>query len=154
MTLEGYRSELTALRDQLKSGLSDTAHEPSTTEGPSVSELAERIKALKAANSIDGTPQRVRQNHSTAEEPITARIRRRTETDHTSDQPVDADASSTLAFLGPESTTLAVAANKTLRGASSCNNSTTRNGDVKPDVTFHERLEVERRGMQPKPSLS
>jgi hypothetical protein len=47
--------------------------------GPSVSELAKRMKALKAANSIDATPQRVRQKHSTAEEPITPRIRRRTE---------------------------------------------------------------------------
>ena len=47
--------------------------------GPSVSELAEQIKALKAAHSIEATPQRVRQKQSTAEEPVTARIRRRTE---------------------------------------------------------------------------
>ena len=47
--------------------------------GPSVSELAEKIKALKAAHSIEATPQRVRQKHSSAEEPVTARIRRRTE---------------------------------------------------------------------------
>ena len=72
-------SELTTLRDQLKAGLSATVHNPSQAVGPSVLELADRIKALKAGNTIDTTPQRPRQNHATAEEPITARIRRRTE---------------------------------------------------------------------------
>jgi len=74
-----YLSELTSLRDQLKAGLSGAAHQPDNEEGPSVSELAEKIKTLKAANSIEATPQRVRQKHSSAEEPVTARIRRRTE---------------------------------------------------------------------------
>ena len=53
-------------------------------------DLAEKIKALKAANSIEATPQRARQKHSTAEEPITARIRRRQEAGAT-DQSVDAE---------------------------------------------------------------
>ena len=76
-TLDAYLAELTTLRDQLKAGLSATAHEPGKEQGPSVSELAERIKAMKAANSVEATPQRVGQKQSTAEEPITARIRRR-----------------------------------------------------------------------------
>ena len=59
-TLETYLLELTALRDQLKAGLSSTAHQPDKAEGPSVSEIAERIKAMKAANSIEATPQRAR----------------------------------------------------------------------------------------------
>jgi hypothetical protein len=87
-TLDAYLSELTALRDQLKAGLSGMAHEPGK-EGPSVSELAERIKALKAAHSIDATPQRARQKHSSAEEPVTARIRRRTEALPVADQAVE-----------------------------------------------------------------
>src|ERR1700694_5053254 len=41
---------------------------------PSVPDLAERIKTLKAAHSIEATPQRVRQKHSSAEEPVTAHI--------------------------------------------------------------------------------
>jgi hypothetical protein len=45
------------------------------------SELAERIKALKAATTIDATPERLgKRCTSVAEEPVTARIRRRTET--------------------------------------------------------------------------
>ncbi len=76
---EGYLAELTTLRDQLKAGLSGAAQEPGKQEGPSMSELAERIKAIKAANTIEVTPQRDRQKHSAAAEPITARIRRRTE---------------------------------------------------------------------------
>ena len=75
--LEEYHSQLTALRDQLKAGLSGTASESSHGEGPSVSELAERIKVLKSAQSIDATPQRTRNLVSTAEEPVTTRIRRR-----------------------------------------------------------------------------
>src|SRR3984893_10345442 len=57
--LDAYLSELTALRDQLKAGLSATAQVQGDEAGPSLSELAERIKALKAAHSIDATPQRV-----------------------------------------------------------------------------------------------
>jgi hypothetical protein len=76
-----YLSELTTLRDQLKAGLSGAAQEPGKQEGPSVSELAERIKALKSTNTMEATPQRDRQKQSSAEEPSTARIRRRTAAD-------------------------------------------------------------------------
>jgi N12 class adenine-specific DNA methylase len=76
---DAYLSELTSLRDQLKAGLSGAANQPESGEGPSISELAEKIKALKASHTIEATPQRVRQKHSTAEEPVTARIRRRKE---------------------------------------------------------------------------
>lgn len=78
-THEAYLSELTGLRDQLKAGLSAPAHQPDSDAGPSASKLADKIKKLKAANTIEATPQRARQKHSTAEEPITARIRRRQE---------------------------------------------------------------------------
>ena len=56
---DAYLTELTALRDQLKAGLSATAHQPDNEEGPSASDLAEKIKALKAANTIEAMPQRV-----------------------------------------------------------------------------------------------
>jgi hypothetical protein len=83
-------AELTALCDQLKTGLSGAAHEPGTDDGPSLPVLAEHIKALKAANTIEAAPQRVRQKHLSAEEPITARIRRRTNTIPASGHAVDA----------------------------------------------------------------
>jgi hypothetical protein len=70
--------ELATLRDQLKSGLSGATPEPGSEPPPAVSELAERIKALKAKNTIETTPERVGKRHSAAEEPVTARIRRRT----------------------------------------------------------------------------
>ena len=74
-----YLTELTELRDQLKAGLSGTGHESADEKGPAAIELAERIKALKAANTIESTPQRARQKQAVAEEPVTARIRRRQE---------------------------------------------------------------------------
>jgi len=76
---EVYLSELTGLRDQLKAGLSAGYHEPDDQKGPSASELACRIKALKAANTIEAAPQRVQRKQAAVEEPITARIRRRQE---------------------------------------------------------------------------
>ena len=87
---DAYLTELTGLRDQLKAGLSASSHQADKEEGPSASDLAEKIKALKAANSIEATPQRARQKHSTAEEPITARIRRRQEAGAT-DQSVEVE---------------------------------------------------------------
>ncbi len=77
---DAYLSELTTLRDQLKSCLSGTTPGPGTQPQPSASELAEQIKALKAAHTIEATPERAGIRHTCAEEPVTARIRRRTET--------------------------------------------------------------------------
>jgi hypothetical protein len=74
---DSYLSELTSLRDQLKGKLSASGQPSDDDEGPSTSELAGKIKALKAANTIEAAPERARQKHSTTEEPITVRIRRR-----------------------------------------------------------------------------
>ena len=74
-----YVSELAALRDQLKAGLSGATPEPGAEAGPTVAELAARIKGLKATHSIESTPERVGQRCPSAEEPVTARIRRRVE---------------------------------------------------------------------------
>jgi hypothetical protein len=76
---DSYMSTLTALRHQLKLGLSGGTSEPADQPQPSVSELAERIKALKASHTIEGTPQRVRNRRASAEQPVTARIRGRAE---------------------------------------------------------------------------
>jgi len=74
---ETYLSELTSLRDQLKAKLSASGQ--ASEDGPTTSELAEHIKTLREANTIEATPQRTERKQSTAEEPITARIRRRQE---------------------------------------------------------------------------
>jgi len=85
---------LTTLCDHLKAGLSGATPQPGREPGPRVSELAERIKALKAAHSIEATPQGVRQKQSTAEEPVTARIRRRTEALPAADPVIESGAAS------------------------------------------------------------
>ncbi len=74
---DGYHSELTVLRDQLKAGLSGRTPEPDSESPLTLSELASRFKALKGTHTIDATPQRTERHHSDAEEPVTARIRRR-----------------------------------------------------------------------------
>jgi N12 class adenine-specific DNA methylase len=70
---ERYLSELTALRDKLKVGLSG---EPKEGE-PTAAELAERIKTLRASVTVEPAPQRTAKRQTAAEEPVTARIRRR-----------------------------------------------------------------------------
>jgi hypothetical protein len=91
-THEGYLSELLSLRDQLKAGLAGAAQKERKENGPSVSELAGRIKMLKAAHSVGATPERVRQKHFSSEEPVTARIRRKTEALLVPDRPSKPDA--------------------------------------------------------------
>lgn len=77
-THTAYVAELTQLRDQLKIGLSGVPPEQGAAPIPPVSELAERIKSLKAAHNIEPAPQRLSpRTAATAEEPVTARIRRR-----------------------------------------------------------------------------
>jgi hypothetical protein len=131
---DAYLSELTSLRDQLKAGLSGATHHSDNEEGPSVSELAERIKALKAANSIEATPQRVRQKHSSAEEPVTARIRRKSEALPVSSiviQPEDAVSSP---------------------GTPADHTGTGRNSARKPQMMFQERIAMELKGKDQEPT--
>jgi hypothetical protein len=121
---DAYLTELTAFRDQLKIGLSATAQMQDDDAGPSVSELAEKIKALKAAHSIESTPQRVRQKQSTAEEPVTARIRRRTEAIPASGEATQPDAASPAGESVPPASR--------------------ENSSNKPQMTFQERIAMER----------
>ncbi len=78
---EAYLTELTELRDRLKDSLSN-APAPEGEGRPSAAELAERIKALKAAHTIEAAPRRTLERlASVAEEPVTARARRRIRAD-------------------------------------------------------------------------
>jgi hypothetical protein len=74
---DAYLTELTALRDQLKLDLSAAPPEQGAASPPQAAELAERIKSLKATHTIEATPQRTGTRRASAEEPVTARIRRR-----------------------------------------------------------------------------
>ena len=69
-------TELTGLRDRLKAALTGAER----TEGePSAAEVAERIKALRARNTVEAAPERTAKRQVAGEEPVTARIRRRAE---------------------------------------------------------------------------
>ena len=155
---DGYLSELTALRDQLKAGLSGKTPEPGSEPPPSVSELAARIKALKAAHNIEATPQRVRQKQSSAEEPITARIRRRTKAVSVSDPAIQPDAPEPTAETSPpaESTDHANAEDRTLPEIAHDHAGISRHAATKPHMTFQQRLAMERRhaGPRAKPALT
>ena len=74
-----YLSGLTSLRDQLRAGLSGAPAEPGTEGQQTVAELAEQIKTLRSAHTIEAAPARVGKRRASAEEPVTARIRRRAE---------------------------------------------------------------------------
>ncbi|MEX2120217.1 MAG: hypothetical protein WD847_11540 [Pirellulales bacterium] len=135
---------MTGLRDQLKAKLSATGHGSDEGEGTGAFELAERIKARKAANSVEATPQRVRQKHSSAEEPVTSRIRRRTEASNPTILP---DAAASAAGTSPprESVAQAIPEDLTPSAPSSELPGTTRNSSIKSEMTFQERIAMERR---------
>ena len=152
---DAYMSELTALRDQLKAGLSGAAQEPGKVVGLSISELAERIKSLKAANTIEATPQRDRQKRSSAEEPITARIRRRSGVGH------ESEAISMPGHLSSQAGMSTQAASEAHKDAERQSNPRSTSAippssyesTAKPQMTFQERLERERRRKDPEPRL-
>ena|ERR1019366_7428298 len=75
---EDYLKDLTKLRDELKAGLAGGVPEEGK-EKPSVAELADKIKQLRAANTVEASPQRTAKRQVSAEMPVTARIRCRTE---------------------------------------------------------------------------
>jgi hypothetical protein len=71
---ESFVRELADLRDQLKLMLSEYPPEGSKP----VAELAERIKALREANTVEAAPKRTGARKAVrAERPVTARIRAR-----------------------------------------------------------------------------
>ncbi|HVX12067.1 MAG TPA: DEAD/DEAH box helicase family protein [Pirellulales bacterium] len=75
---ENYLSQLTHLRNCLKAVLSNEAVEEGAEAHPPAHELADRIKALKAANTIDATAERTgTRGPIAAVEPVTTRIRHR-----------------------------------------------------------------------------
>lgn len=76
---ESYLRELTELRDQLKAGLS--ANPPEGT--PPTAEVAEKIKALKASNTVDAPAPARAERKMDAEEPVTRRIMRQREEEPT-----------------------------------------------------------------------
>jgi N12 class adenine-specific DNA methylase len=77
---EAYLAELTQLRDRLRAGLAGGDHAGGGNgQVVPVADLAERIKALKAAHSVETAPQRSAGRRVSAEEPVTARIRRKAE---------------------------------------------------------------------------
>ncbi len=73
---EGYLVELAALRDRLKIGLSAPQE---GDKGPTVAELAGKIKALKARHAAEPAAERTAPREVKAEEPVTVRILRKAE---------------------------------------------------------------------------
>jgi hypothetical protein len=89
-----YFDRLAGLRDQLKAGLAGVTPEAGA-EPVNTPEIAEQIKALKASHTIEAAPQRAARHRASAEEPVTARIRRRAEVNYAS-----ADEQSKSRFVG------------------------------------------------------
>jgi hypothetical protein len=96
-----------------------------------MSKFRRTVKALKAANTIEAAPQRVERKQAAAEEPITARIRRRTEAIPASDPASQPDAPSPTGTPADRA----------------------QDSSTKPQMTFQERLAVERQRNDQEPGL-
>ena len=137
---DAYLTEVTGLRDQLKTGLSGAAPEQGT-DAPSVADLAERIKTLKAAHTIEAAPQRTGKRRASAEEPVAARIRRRVEPRPATDTAMDPCAAETAAGTpcGSDSTAAAIPAPNASAAAASHDASTTQDSSLEPEATYRQR---------------
>ena len=123
---EAYLTSLTALRDQLKVALSAPSGEAAKAGAPEAPELAEQIKALRAAQTIEAAPQRVgKRRLAAAEEPVTARIRRKTGAIPPSDPHIESDAVS--------------------ESGDTFSPKLARNPSGKPQVTFQDRVAMKSR---------
>jgi N12 class adenine-specific DNA methylase len=147
-----YLDRLAALRDQLKAGLSGAA--PQEGE-PSVAELAEQIKGLQAANTVEATPERTATRKVAAEEPVTARIRRRSEALPDYDPALVPDDIASTAGIGPssQSTDPAVPEQPTPPGPLSQHTGTTPDSSIAPETTHRQRLAPGQRRNDYQPSL-
>jgi hypothetical protein len=77
-THTGYLDELTQLRNQLATALSGHTQQVSDAPVSAVEEIVERIKTLKATNTLEAAPARITPHpQATVEEAITTRIRQR-----------------------------------------------------------------------------
>jgi hypothetical protein len=77
-THTGYLDELTILRNQLETALSSTAQQVSEMPLAEIGGIVERIKTLKATNTLEAAPARTApRSVTTVEEAITTRIRQR-----------------------------------------------------------------------------
>ena len=77
---DAYLNELTRLRDELKTALSDVQPESKAEARPSAAEISERIQGMRASHSIEPTPERAgKRRAQAAEAPVTTRIRERSE---------------------------------------------------------------------------
>jgi hypothetical protein len=126
---DAYMAELTALRDHLRVGLSGNQPDGETP----VAEVADKVKALRAANTIEAAPQRSGTRRLSAEEPVTARIRRRHEANPDSGQ---------AAEHGGE-----------LGGRKTSSPAEEENASTKPPIIFQERIAMDRRGTYDGPSV-
>jgi hypothetical protein len=73
-----YLDELTGLRNQLEAVLSSTAQQAADAPLPATGEIVARIKALKAAYTLEAAPERAAQRSAaTVEASVTSRIRNR-----------------------------------------------------------------------------
>jgi len=133
----GYLDQLAALRNRLKEGLSGAAPEEGA---PGVAELAEQIKALKARSTVEAAPERTGRRRSTAEEPVTARIRRTNALPATGPAPVtDAARAEAGASASAESTAPAMPEHITPAEIPPDDSGTAPDASAEPATTHRQR---------------
>ncbi len=143
---DAYLTQLTSLRDQLKSGLSAPPVQENAEGEPSVADLAEQIKALKAATTIEAAPQRTGKRRSSAEEPVTARIRKRMPAAPAPDQAADADAVAVPpeAPTAPKAIVIPMHTNGAPQDAVPTRATTAQDAPERPEEDFHTRRATSR----------
>jgi hypothetical protein len=141
-----YLAELTQLRDQLKAGLAGANPEPGAEPLPLPQELAERIKALRAAQSIEApSPRTNRRGGVMGEEPVTTRIRRRNKTPSTVAPPTDPNLDAPPAESSSPLPSTVTARPPHVLLPETPSNGASRESSAKHPATYPERINWEKR---------
>jgi hypothetical protein len=122
---------------------------------PTAAELAEEIKSLKTANHVEAAPQRTGKRSASAEEPVTARIRRRSEAAPAAEPAITPEAAAAqLAVPTPsESSSLTAPAHPAPPMAASPDSGTVEEPTVKPENSYQQRVAASRRQKEYQASL-
>jgi hypothetical protein len=137
-----YLDRLSGLRDQLKAGLSGAQ----VAEGePTVAEIAEQIKALKAESAVEAAPQRAANRQVSAEKPVTARIRRRIEAVPASEPAIEPAVMPEKTAAPPEPAAPGMPTQITLPGIPPHDTGPHENSSSTPEKTYQNRIATGRR---------
>jgi N12 class adenine-specific DNA methylase len=152
---DDYLAKLTDLRDRLRTALSGSSSASDAPEQPSISEMAAQIKEMRGQHCMEPSPDRAASRRLTSEEPVTAKIRRRSEAipdADTLENPGEVEAEK--AGRAADFTTPPVATRQASASAEGLNLAVTDNEPATSERSHLDRVTIRRQQRESEPSVA